>query len=62
MLGKMSLGYPGARYHEINRGNCRADVFASEGAKTEFFLPMAQSLKIQYLISHKEETDRDAVK
>jgi len=30
------LEYPGARYHLINRGNYRSDVFASEGAKQAF--------------------------
>ena len=36
MPRKLRLEYPGARYHVINRGNYRSDVFASEGAKQAF--------------------------
>ena len=36
MPRKLRLEYPGAIYHVINRGNYRADVFRSEGAKAAF--------------------------
>ena len=36
MPRKLRLEYPGANYHVINRGNYRADVFRSEGAKAAF--------------------------
>jgi REP element-mobilizing transposase RayT len=36
MSRKLRLEYPGAIYHVINRGNYRADVFRSEGAKAAF--------------------------
>ena len=32
MARKLRLEYPGAIYHVINRGNYRADVFATAGA------------------------------
>jgi len=32
----LRIQYPGARYHVINRGNYRADVFSSEGAAKSF--------------------------
>ncbi|MBK8475737.1 MAG: transposase [Opitutaceae bacterium] len=36
MPRKLRLEFPGACYHVINRGNYRADVFATEGAKSAF--------------------------
>ena len=36
MARKLRLQFPGALYHVINRGNYRADVFGTEGAKTAF--------------------------
>jgi putative transposase len=36
MPRKLRLEYPGATYHVINRGNYRADVFASAGARAAF--------------------------
>lgn len=36
MARKLRLEYPGACYHVINRGNYRADVFKTEGAKAAF--------------------------
>lgn len=36
MPRKLRLEYPGACYHVINRGNYRADIFKSEGAKAAF--------------------------
>ena len=36
MARKLRLEYPGAIYHVINRGNYRADVFRTEGAKAAF--------------------------
>lgn len=36
MARKLRLQYAGALYHVINRGNYRADVFASDGAKEAF--------------------------
>lgn len=36
MARKLRVEYDGAMYHVINRGNFRADVFASEGTKKAF--------------------------
>ena len=36
MARKLRLEFPGACYHVINRGNCRADIFKTEGAKMAF--------------------------
>jgi putative transposase len=36
MARKLRLQFPGAIYHVINRGNYRADVFETDGAKTVF--------------------------
>jgi REP element-mobilizing transposase RayT len=36
MARKLRLEFPGACYHVINRGNYRADVFATEGARAAF--------------------------
>ena len=36
MARKLRLEYPGACYHVINRGNYRADVFRTEGARAAF--------------------------
>lgn len=36
MPRKLRLEFPGACYHVINRGNYRADVFGTEGAKAGF--------------------------
>lgn len=36
MARKLRLEYPGACYHVINRGNYRADIFETEGAKKAF--------------------------
>ena len=36
MARKLRLQYAGAFYHLINRGNYRADVFASDGAEDAF--------------------------
>jgi putative transposase len=36
MARKLRLEFPGARYHLINRGNYRADIFASDRTKAAF--------------------------
>ena len=36
MARKLRLEFPGACYHVINRGNYKADIFQSEGAKLAF--------------------------
>jgi len=36
MARKLRLEFPGACYHVINRGNYRADIFKTEGAKAAF--------------------------
>lgn len=36
MARKLRLEFPGACYHVINRGNYKADIFKTEGAKTAF--------------------------
>ena len=36
MARKLRIEYEGALYHVINRGNYRADIFASDGAREAF--------------------------
>ena len=36
MPRKLRFEQEGALYHVLNRGNCRAEVFGTEGAKTAF--------------------------
>ena len=36
MPRKLRLEYPGACYHVINRGNYRANIFKTEGARAAF--------------------------
>lgn len=36
MARKLRLEFPGACYHVINRGNYRAHLFRTEGAKAAF--------------------------
>ncbi|TVR50102.1 MAG: transposase [Puniceicoccaceae bacterium] len=36
MARKLRIEYPGALYHVINRGNYRADIFETEGARLAF--------------------------
>ena len=36
MARKLRLEFPGACYHVLNRGNYRADLFATEGARRAF--------------------------
>jgi hypothetical protein len=36
MARKLRIEYEGARYHVINRGNYRRDIFETEGAKEAF--------------------------
>jgi len=36
MARKLRLEFPGAIYHVINRGNYRADIFMTEGARAAF--------------------------
>jgi REP-associated tyrosine transposase len=36
MPRKLRLEFPGARYHVINRGNYRSDIFGAEGARAAF--------------------------
>ncbi len=43
MARKLRLEFPGACYHVINRGNYRADIFHSEGAKTAFETSLFQA-------------------
>jgi len=43
MASKVRIEYPGARYHVINRGNYRSDVFATPGASVSFLRTLAQA-------------------
>jgi REP element-mobilizing transposase RayT len=43
MPRKLRLQFPGAIYHVINRGNYRADVFETDGAKTSFLECLAEA-------------------
>jgi len=39
------IQYPGARYHVINRGNYKSDLFASEGAQRAFLKALFEAVK-----------------
>jgi REP element-mobilizing transposase RayT len=43
MARKLRLQFEGAAYHVINRGNYRADVFGTEGAKVAFLKCLAEA-------------------
>ena len=43
MPSKVRIEYEGARYHVINRGNYRSDVFATPGASESFLRTLAQA-------------------
>lgn len=43
MARRIRIQFPGARYHLINRGNYRHDVFASEGAWQAFVRTLAEA-------------------
>ena len=43
MPSKIRIEREGARYHVINRGNYRSDVFAARGAPESFLLTLAQT-------------------
>jgi len=43
MPSKIRIEREGARYHVINRGNYRSDVFAARGAAESFLLTLAQT-------------------
>lgn len=43
MARRLRIQYPGARYHVINRGNYRSDVFASAGAAQAFQDALAET-------------------
>ena len=43
MARKLRLEFPGACYHVISRGNYRADVFATEGAKVAIALRLKET-------------------
>jgi len=36
MARRLRIQFPGARYHAINRGNLRHDIFATAGARRSF--------------------------
>ncbi len=36
MARRLRIQFPGARYHVINRGNLRHDIFATAGARRSF--------------------------
>ena len=36
MARRLRIPFPGARYHVINRGNLRHDIFATAGARRSF--------------------------
>lgn len=43
MPSKMRIQYEGARYHVINRGNYRSDVFAAKGAAESFMRTLEEA-------------------
>ena len=47
MPRKLRLEYAGARYHVINRGNYRSDVFAGESAKQAFERALFESCEMR---------------
>ncbi len=45
MPRKLRVEYPGACYHVINRGNYRADIFATAGARAAFMRCLGEACK-----------------
>ena len=43
MARRIRIQFPGARYHIINRGNYRHDVFTSEGARQAFIRTLGEA-------------------
>ena len=43
MARKLRIQFPGARYHVINRGNYRSDIYASEGAALSFLRTVTEA-------------------
>jgi REP element-mobilizing transposase RayT len=43
MARRIRIQFPGARYHIINRGNYRQDVFAREGAWQAFIRTLGEA-------------------
>ena len=52
MVRKLRLEYPSAIYHVINRGNDRAAVFQSEGARTVFETCLAETCEKSKWVVH----------
>jgi hypothetical protein len=57
------LEYPGAIYHVINRGNYRADVFATAGAKVAIALRLKETTQAgnRWLAEHLNMGRAEAV-
>jgi REP element-mobilizing transposase RayT len=45
MARKLRIEYPNARYHVINRGNYRSDIYASEGAAQSFLKTVMEAVE-----------------
>ena len=45
MVRKLRIEFEGARYHVINRGNYRSDVFKSSGAADSFLKTLEEAVE-----------------
>ena len=52
MARKIRIEYPGAAYHVINRGNYRADIFATDGARAAFIRTLDEACERTGWIIH----------
>jgi len=52
MARKIRIEYPGAAYHVINRGNYRADIFATDGAREAFIKALDEACERTGWIIH----------
>ena len=52
MARRLRLPFPGARYHVINRGNDRHDVFGSVGAALAFARTLAEASELHHWRVH----------
>jgi REP element-mobilizing transposase RayT len=52
MPRKLRLEFPGACYHVLNRGNYRADIFQTEGARAAFETCLFEACEMSRWVRH----------
>src|SRR6266516_3022410 len=58
MARKLRLEFPGACYHVINRGNYRADIFRTEGARAAFETCLFEACAMSNWVLHATFANR----